>query len=72
MLHIRVLTTVTWWGDPFDSNHRSYYFSQLAALQILVNDTRSASATIQKYFSTLYKNHQINGTSEQVRAASPV
>ena len=34
MPHIRVLTTVTWWGDPFDSNHRSYYFSQLAALQI--------------------------------------
>jgi hypothetical protein len=71
MLHIRVLTTVTWWGDPFDSNHRSYYFSQLAALQILVNDTTSASATIQKYFSTLYKS-QINGTGEQVRAASPV
>jgi len=51
-----------------DSNHGSYYYNQLAALQILVNDTASASATIQKYFSTLYKN-QINGTGEQVRTA---
>jgi len=52
---------------PFHSNHGSFYYSQLAALQILVNDTASANATIQKYFSTLYKN-QINATGEQVRA----
>ena len=36
---------------------------------MLVNDTTSATATIQKYFSTLYKN-QINATGEQVRAVS--
>ena len=36
---------------------------------MLVNDTTSASATIQKYFSTLYMN-QINATGEQVRAVS--
>ena len=52
---------------PFHSNHGSFYYSQLTALQILVNDTTSANATVQKYFSTLYKN-QINATGEQVRA----
>jgi len=46
------------------NNHGSFYYNQLAALQMLVNDTTSASATIQKYFSTLYKN-QINATGEQ-------
>ncbi|KAI9507103.1 chondroitin AC/alginate lyase [Russula earlei] len=46
------------------SNHGSYYYNQLAALQILVNDAASANATVQKYFSTLYLN-QINATGEQ-------
>lgn len=50
----------------FCSNHGSYYYNQLAALQILVNDTASANATIQKYFSTLYKK-QISTDGEQVR-----
>jgi hypothetical protein len=52
---------------PFRSNHGTYYYSQLTALQILVNDTTSANATIQKYFSTLYQN-QIDATGEQVCA----
>ena len=50
----------------FRSNHGSYYYGQLAALQILVNDTADANATIQEYFSTLYKN-QIGANGEQVR-----
>jgi hypothetical protein len=50
----------------FCSNHGSYYYNQLAALQILANDTAGANATIQKYFSTLYKN-QIRADGEQVR-----
>jgi len=46
------------------NNHGSYYYGQLAALQILVNDIAGANATIQKYFSTLYMG-QINATGEQ-------
>jgi hypothetical protein len=53
----------------FCSNHGSYYYNQLAALQILVNDTAGANATIQKYFSTLYKK-QIGADGEQVRCGS--
>jgi hypothetical protein len=52
------------------SNHGSYYYGQLAALQILVYDGASANPTIQKYFSTVFRN-QVNGTGEQVRAALP-
>ena len=48
------------------SNHGSYYYSQLGALQILVNDLAGANATIQKYFSTLYQN-QVEANGEQVR-----
>ena len=48
------------------SNHGSYYYSQLGALQILVNDLAGANATIQKYFSTLYQN-QVEADGEQVR-----
>jgi hypothetical protein len=58
-------------GDLVDSNHGSYYYGQLAALQILMNDTTNASATIQKYCSALYKN-QISGTGEQVRGPRPI
>ena len=53
------------------SNHGSYYYNQLAALQILVNDTASANATIRKYFSTLYKK-QISADGEQVRGGNCV
>jgi hypothetical protein len=48
------------------SNHGSYYYTQLGALQILVNDLAGANATIQKYFSTLYQN-QVEASGEQVR-----
>jgi hypothetical protein len=46
------------------NNHGSYYYNQLAALQILVNDLAGANATIQKYFSTLYQN-QVEASGEQ-------
>ena len=68
------LIPVTCFTDPltcFCSNQGSYYYNQLAALQILVNDTSGANATIQKYFSTLYKN-QIGADGEQVRCGSCV
>ncbi|KAI0048690.1 chondroitin AC/alginate lyase [Auriscalpium vulgare] len=57
------------------NNHGSYYYNQLASLQILVNDLTGANATVQKYFSTLYQN-QILASGEQVcpllRAACPL
>lgn len=46
------------------NNHGSYYYSQLGALHILVNDLAGANATIQKYFSTLYQN-QVEASGEQ-------
>jgi len=46
------------------NNHGSYYYNQLAALQILVNDLAGANATVQKYFSTLYQN-QVEASGEQ-------
>ncbi|KAI9507102.1 chondroitin AC/alginate lyase [Russula earlei] len=46
------------------NNHGSFYYTQLSSLQILVNDTAGASASIHKYFSTTYLN-QINATGEQ-------
>jgi hypothetical protein len=55
----------------FRSNHGSYYYNQLAALQILVNDRAGANASIQKYFSTLYQK-QISATGEQVRCGCRV
>lgn len=63
--------TDPWLRDVFCSNHGSYYYNQLAALQILVNDTAGANKTIQKYFSTLYKK-QISADGEQVRRGSYV
>jgi len=53
-LTLGVLTTWQWeW--LFYSNHGSYYYRRLAALQILANNTSSANATIENYFSTLYE-----------------
>ncbi|KAI9450085.1 chondroitin AC/alginate lyase [Lactarius psammicola] len=46
------------------NNHGSFYYNQLAALQILVNDLAGANATVQKYFSTLYQN-QVDASGEQ-------
>jgi hypothetical protein len=47
------------------SNHGSYYFNQLAALQVLVGDTNAAQNTTTTYFSTLYMN-QVDQNGEQV------
>ncbi|KAI0292206.1 chondroitin AC/alginate lyase [Multifurca ochricompacta] len=46
------------------NNHGSFYYNQLAALQILVNDIAGANATLQKYFSTLYLK-QVDASGEQ-------
>ncbi|KAH8982367.1 chondroitin AC/alginate lyase [Lactarius hatsudake] len=46
------------------NNHGTFYYNQLAALQILVNDLAGANATLHKYFSTLYQN-QVLASGEQ-------
>jgi len=51
------------------SNHGSFYYNQLAALQIMVNDLAGANASLHKYFSTLYQK-QIDANGEQVRILS--
>ncbi|KAJ3524052.1 hypothetical protein NM688_g8630 [Phlebia brevispora] len=47
------------------NNHGSFYFNQLAALQILVANTTGASSTIQEYFNGIYMN-QIAANGDQV------
>ncbi|KAG8688382.1 hypothetical protein FRC11_005539 [Ceratobasidium sp. 423] len=37
-----------------DNNHGSYFFNQLAALEILVGDLDGAKATVQDYFTGIY------------------
>ncbi|TCD62512.1 hypothetical protein EIP91_006786 [Steccherinum ochraceum] len=37
------------------NNHGSFYYNQLASLQILVGDTDGAKNTIQKYFNGIYQ-----------------
>lgn len=46
------------------NNHGSFYFNQLAALQILVGDTAGAKTTIQEYFQGIYLN-QISANGDQ-------
>jgi hypothetical protein len=48
------------------SNHGSYFYTQLASLYIMVNDTLNARRAIEEYFSVLYMD-QINADGEQVR-----
>jgi hypothetical protein len=48
------------------SNHGTYFYNQLASLQILVGDTNGAINTTKSYFSKQYLS-QINSTGEQVR-----
>ena len=47
------------------SNHGTFYYNQLAALQILVGDTAGAKQTVEEYFTTLYKS-QIAANGDQV------
>ena len=44
----------------------TFYYNQLAALQILVGDKDGAKQTIEKYFTSQYKN-QIAANGDQVR-----
>lgn len=48
------------------SNHGTFYYNQLAALKILVNDPTGAKNVTDTYFSTLYLA-QIEANGEQVR-----
>ncbi|KAI0634347.1 chondroitin AC/alginate lyase [Trametes polyzona] len=38
-----------------DNNHGTFYYNQLAALQILVGDKDGAKQTLEKYFTTQFK-----------------
>jgi len=49
-----------------NSNHGSYYYNQLASLQLIAKDVPGALNTTQKYFNNQYLN-QINTNGEQVR-----
>lgn len=49
------------------SNHGSFYFNQLAALQLLVDDKTGAQKTIDEYFDGIYMG-QISANGDQVRA----
>lgn len=50
------------WIAP--NNHGTYFYNQLASLQILVGDTAGAINTTKQYFSEQYMN-QIDATGEQ-------
>jgi hypothetical protein len=60
------LTTNTLGIQERDSvnNHGSFYFNQLATLQILVKDIKGANTTLGDYFSGIYMN-QISANGEQ-------
>ena len=49
-----------------NSNHGTFYYNQLAALQVLVGDTDGAKATVEDYFTGKYKA-QIAADGDQVR-----
>jgi len=46
------------------NNHGSFYYNQLAAIQILLGDTTGAKNTTNEYFSGIYMN-QIDANGEQ-------
>jgi hypothetical protein len=49
----------------FDSNHGSYYYNQLAALKLIVNDVAGATNVTNTYFSGIYLG-QVEANGEQV------
>ncbi|KAI0042157.1 chondroitin AC/alginate lyase [Auriscalpium vulgare] len=51
------------------NNHGSFYYTQLAALKILVGDTAGAQGALREYFSTLYLD-QVAADGEQPLEAS--
>ncbi|CUA74436.1 hypothetical protein RSOLAG22IIIB_05545 [Rhizoctonia solani] len=52
-----------------DNNHGSYFFNQLAALQILVGDIEGAKATVQDYFTGIYMT-QIDAKGDQPKESA--
>jgi len=50
------------WESP--NNHGTYFYGQMASLQILVGNTTAATATLKQYFSKQYLA-QIDSTGEQ-------
>ncbi|CAE6452121.1 unnamed protein product [Rhizoctonia solani] len=46
------------------NNHGSFYFNQLASLQLLVGDTEGAKTTINEYFNGIYQD-QITANGDQ-------
>ena len=50
------------------SNHGTFYYNQLAALQILVGDTAGANQTLHGYFTTQFQL-QIAANGDQVGVA---
>ena len=51
--------------DGVRSNHGTFYYNQLAAMQILVGDTAGAKQTLEEYFTTQY-TWQIAANGDQV------
>ncbi|KAG9086917.1 hypothetical protein FS749_003284 [Ceratobasidium sp. UAMH 11750] len=53
------------------NNHGSFWYNQLASLQILVGDTASAKKTIQEYFSGIYMNQIAANGDQPLETARP-
>lgn len=47
------------------SNHGTFFYDQLAALQLLVDDKAGAQSTIEEYFNGIYLG-QIAASGDQV------
>ena len=47
------------------SNHGSFYYNQLASVQLLLGDTAAAQSTIEEYFNGIYLG-QISANGDQV------
>ncbi len=53
------------------SNHGSFYYNQLASLQVIVDDLTGANKTLQEYFTGIYMG-QINSTGDQVSSTAHI
>jgi hypothetical protein len=49
----------------FNSNHGSFYYNQLAAIYLILDNKPAAKAVLQEYFNGIFQN-QITATGEQV------
>ena len=52
-------------GRESTSNHGTFYYNQLAALKLLVNDSAGAKNATNTYFNTLFLG-QISADGDQV------